>query len=211
MNKFLVFAGVVATVAVIVAAIGDIAMTECKDAECKLGCKVVGKVTQGQCSADHFRHDSSFKATCANAPNALCVYAAIFHYNETTPADSCSDATARHVQNVQCDLCHEGHMKGEWQKISGCNASGTLTIQIGCDATCATCKHTYTNVKEKTCIPVKEMKIAVGYGAPTKCPQQILSTHYNTTEDCTGTSFNIKSFADSCYGHPGGSRMYHCN
>jgi len=210
MNKFLVFAGVIAVVAAIFVQAGDIIMTQCTDHECDTGCKVVGKVTQGQCSADHFRHDSSFKATCAAAPAALCAYVGIFTLDASNATGSCVDGNVQHVERVQCDVCMRGEVVKKWHKISGCNATGSLTLNMDCDMDCKTCKQTI-KVIEKSCNPVPDMKIAFGYGIPAKCPQQILSTHYNASDDCTGDNFNMKSFGDSCYGNKRGSHYNHCN
>jgi len=209
MNKFLAVAFAAVVAAILVNAAAEITITECKDSECKTGCKVVGKVAQGQCEQDHFRHDSSFDAVCGPAPNALCLYQGIFKLNETNPTGSCVDGQALHIENVQCDSCFFNMHDKKFQMVSGCNTT-TLTVNYDCDAACKTCVHT-AKIADKTCVPMTANKMAIGYGTPQKCTGEILSSHYNASADCTGDKFTMKNFVDSCYGEMGHGRFYHCS
>jgi hypothetical protein len=212
MSKIFFAVGLAVAVATLVLGAGEITFTECSDSQCKVGCRAVAKIPEADCRHRPFQHEGSMKVVCGPAPNAMCVYAELFRRIPGAPiAQQCQANSSIVLGNVQCNTCFKNHI-GEWEMITGCNAGSNLTVKIGCDATCTTCKHTFANVPEKTCImPDSFPNITVGYSAPQKCGQQIVAMHYNVSDTCNGTSMRENFFANTCYGRDRRSHYYKCS
>jgi hypothetical protein len=194
---------------------GDIAMIECQDHECKIGCRTLHKLPTGVCTTPPFRHGESMKVICANAPtNALCYTVDIFTKNATNnnTASDCTDNNVKYTEYHQCDVCRPSHFNATmFQITTGCNSSATMTLKYDCDPACTQCRKTH-QLSEKKCTTPAGFPDAIMIGAPARCTKPINYMHYNNS-NCAGKAQQppYPEYSNVCYSMMGRSHQYICS
>ena len=192
----------------------SIAVTECEDHECKVGCRTVAKIAENKCRSEAFRKDRSVIAKCAPAPDALCYYVGMFgSANDTANATTadCTDDLAKMVDYKQCGVCQKNNF-GHYEITRNCSTTvgSNMTVSMGCDATCTTCKHTFT-VRTGVCfVPEHFNKVALYNRVPVRCAKRVITTTYNESASCDGASSSEDVFEGVCKGSRGHSHYIRC-